>query len=96
MNDNEVLRLADYAMKVENHYSTHVGHPMPMDIEWAKDADDGELYVIQARPETVALRARADGVHHLFAQGNRPRVGDWARGRRKNRDRDSASCYRRP
>ncbi len=52
----EVLNLADYAIKIEDHYSAHAGHPMPMDIEWAKDADDGKLYVIQARPETVASR----------------------------------------
>jgi pyruvate,water dikinase len=52
--DADVLALADYAIRIEDHYSAHVGHPMPMDIEWAKDADDDNLYVIQARPETVA------------------------------------------
>jgi pyruvate,water dikinase len=51
-----VLKLADDAIRIEDHYSAHAGHPMPMDIEWAKDADDGQLYVIQARPETVASR----------------------------------------
>ena len=56
LSDAEVLNLADYAIKIEDHYSAHAGHPMPMDIEWAKDADDGRLYVIQARPETVASR----------------------------------------
>ena len=54
IDDADVLTLADYAIKVENHYSEHAGHPMPMDIEWAKDGIDGALYLVQARPETVA------------------------------------------
>lgn len=52
--DGEVLKLADYAIRVEEHYSRRAGHAEPMDIEWAKDADDGGLYIVQARPETVA------------------------------------------
>lgn len=52
--DQEVLRLADYAIRIEEHYSRHAGRAQPMDIEWAKDADDGKLYIVQARPETVA------------------------------------------
>jgi len=56
IDDAEVLKLADYAIRIEDHYSAKAGHLMPMDIEWAKDADDGQLYVIQARPETVASR----------------------------------------
>ncbi len=51
--DGEVLKLADDAITIEEHYSKNAGHPMPMDIEWAKDGDDGQLYIIQARPETV-------------------------------------------
>jgi pyruvate, water dikinase len=54
-----VLELADYAIKIENHYSAIAGHAMPMDIEWAKDRDDGCLYVVQARPETVASQRAA-------------------------------------
>ena len=57
--DGEVLTLAEYALAIEDHYSRHAGHPMPMDIEWAKDADDGGLYIVQARPETVASRKSA-------------------------------------
>ena len=56
ISDPEVLELADYAIKIEEHYSRKAGRPTPMDIEWAKDCDDGRLYVIQARPETVASR----------------------------------------
>jgi pyruvate,water dikinase len=51
--DDEVLRLADYALLIEEHYGARVGHDMPMDTEWAKDGLDGRLYVVQARPETV-------------------------------------------
>jgi pyruvate,water dikinase len=54
LTDPEVLSLAGYAIAVEQHYSRRAGHPMPMDIEWAKDGIDGELYLVQARPETVA------------------------------------------
>jgi pyruvate,water dikinase len=54
LNDDEVLTLAGYGIEVERHYSKRAGHPMPMDIEWAKDGLDGQLYLVQARPETVA------------------------------------------
>jgi len=60
--DAEVLELARYAIAIEQHYSELAGHPVPMDIEWAKDADDGELYIVQARPETVASRRSQDSL----------------------------------
>jgi len=53
IDDADVLTLADYAIKVEKHYSKKIGHNKPMDMEWAKDGIDGELYMVQARPETV-------------------------------------------
>ncbi|WP_454616353.1 phosphoenolpyruvate synthase [Bradyrhizobium cenepequi] len=56
ISDDDVLRLAQYAVAIEKHYSDTAGAPTPMDIEWAKDGRDGELYIIQARPETVASR----------------------------------------
>lgn len=56
LTDAEVLTLADQALVIEEHYSAAAGHAMPMDIEWAKDAGDGRLYILQARPETVASR----------------------------------------
>ncbi|MGA0603182.1 phosphoenolpyruvate synthase [Caulobacter sp. KR2-114] len=59
LTDAEVLDLADVAVRIEDHYSTRAGRPTPMDIEWAKDAGDGRLYVLQARPETVASRRDA-------------------------------------
>ena len=57
--DDQVLTLADYAIKIEDHYSRHHGHTTPMDIEWALDGVDGELYIVQARPETVTSQADA-------------------------------------
>ncbi|MFV1941391.1 phosphoenolpyruvate synthase [Pseudomonas luteola] len=51
--DDEVTELAKQALIIEKHYGR------PMDIEWAKDGDDGKLYIVQARPETVKSRASA-------------------------------------
>ena len=51
--DEDVLTLADYAIKIEKHYSAKAGQAKPMDMEWAKDGLDGCLYIVQARPETV-------------------------------------------
>ena len=56
LEDEAVLTLADYALAIEDHYSQVAGHAVPMDIEWARDADDRQLYIVQARPETVASR----------------------------------------
>jgi pyruvate,water dikinase len=61
ISDPEVLTLTDYAIRIEDHYSRTAGHPMPMDIEWAKDGEDGSLYIVQARPETVASRQAPEG-----------------------------------
>ncbi|MGR9052686.1 MAG: phosphoenolpyruvate synthase [Gammaproteobacteria bacterium] len=56
--DADVLTLADYAVKIERHYSAKAGQPRPMDMEWAKDGIDGRLYIVQARPETVASQLK--------------------------------------
>jgi len=53
INDDDVLTLAGYAITISNHYSAKASRDMPMDIEWAKDGLEGEIYVVQARPETV-------------------------------------------
>jgi pyruvate,water dikinase len=52
LTDAEVLELARYAVAIERHYGR------PMDIEWGKDGNDGKLYILQARPETVKSRKR--------------------------------------
>lgn len=53
LSDEEVLKLAGWGMRIEEHYSHKKGKWTPMDTEWAKDGVDGKLYMIQARPETV-------------------------------------------
>jgi len=58
LGDREALELGRFAIAIEEHYSGMAGHRVPMDIEWAKDADDGRLYILQARPETVHRAAR--------------------------------------
>ncbi|MFZ0406844.1 MAG: phosphoenolpyruvate synthase [Cyanobium sp.] len=56
LTDAEVLILARWACRIERHYSKRRGTPTPMDIEWAKDGESGELFILQARPETVQSR----------------------------------------
>ncbi len=51
--DEEVLQLARWACVIEDHYSQVRGVHSPMDIEWAKDGLTGDLFIVQARPETV-------------------------------------------
>ena len=70
--DAEVLSLADFAIKVEDHYSAKAGHPMAMDIEWAKDGEDGRLYIVQARPETVASQRCAETFEIYALKGSGP------------------------
>lgn len=71
LDDEAVLALADAAVKIEDHYSRRAGRPTPMDIEWAQDGLDGELYIVQARPETVASQKVLGMVdeYRLQAQG---------------------------
>lgn len=54
--DEDALKLAKWAIIVEDHYSKKNGRWTPMDLEWAKDGQTGELYILQARPETVQSR----------------------------------------
>ena len=58
--DDDILTLAGYALKIEDHYSKKTGESRPMDIEWAKDGISGELFIVQARPETVESQKDMD------------------------------------
>jgi pyruvate,water dikinase len=58
LTDEEVLSLARWGCQIEEHYSRKAGRPTPMDIEWARDGRTGELFILQARPETVHALAR--------------------------------------
>jgi pyruvate, water dikinase len=66
INDDEILLLAKYAATIEDHYSKKKGQSVPMDIEWAKDGNTGELFIVQARPETVQSRKRKDVLETYF------------------------------
>jgi pyruvate, water dikinase len=67
LTDPEILTLAKWAVQIEEHYGK------PMDIEWAKDGDDGSISIVQARPETVQTRKEAGTLksYRLKEQGER-------------------------
>jgi pyruvate,water dikinase len=71
LQDEEILQLARWACLIEDHYSQVRGTYTPMDIEWAKDGITGELFIVQARPETVQSQ-RSQNVlrnYHLQSKG---------------------------
>ena len=74
LTDGEALTLARWACAIEAHYSRRHGAPTPMDIEWAKDGRSGELFILQARPETVQSRAEGAVLRswHLEPHGQTP------------------------
>ncbi|MGD0742651.1 MAG: phosphoenolpyruvate synthase [Acidimicrobiales bacterium] len=63
LTDEDVLELAQYAIAIEKHYNR------PMDMEWAKDGIDGLLYLVQARPETVASQRKATSLETYVLDG---------------------------
>ena len=67
LSDSEIMKLAQWAMIIEEHYER------PMDIEWAKDGVSGDLFIIQARPETVHSQRNALQVkeYHILQKGER-------------------------
>jgi len=74
VSDEDAIVLADYAIKIERHYSEKAGRPEPMDIEWAKDGLDGKLYVVQARPDTSASRRSATLLEEYVLTGGGERI----------------------
>ena len=60
LSDDDILQLARWACIIEDHYSAKRGQATPMDIEWAKDGRTGELFIVQARPETVQAQKNLD------------------------------------
>lgn len=62
LSDQDVITLAEYAVLIEKHYER------PMDIEWAKDGNTGELFIVQARPETVKSRDDAQVIERYELQ----------------------------
>jgi pyruvate,water dikinase len=68
LTDDEVQELAKQAIVIEKHYGR------AMDIEWAKDGQDGKLYIVQARPETVRSREDSNEMERFQLQGTAPIV----------------------
>ncbi len=79
LTDEQVLTLTDYAITIEDHYTKKRGHAMPtdrmpMDMEWALDGLDGKLYIVQARPETVASQLSGTRLEDYVVEGAAPRL----------------------
>jgi pyruvate, water dikinase len=76
LGDYEVLELARWGCLIEDHYSKLAGRSTPMDIEWAKDGQTGELFILQARPETVHASNRENYIetYRLTAEHGAPLV----------------------
>jgi pyruvate,water dikinase len=75
LTDADVEQLARYALIIEEHYAR------PMDIEWGKDGIDGELYILQARPETVKSQAKGKAEQRYTLKANQTRGTLLAEGR---------------
>ncbi len=70
LSDDDVLELAGAAIKIEDHYSQRAGQRRAMDIEWAKDGPDGELFIVQARPETAISQRSAMQLEEYVLDGS--------------------------
>jgi len=72
LSDDDILTLAGWACVIEDHYSERSGARCPMDMEWAKDGLSGDLYIVQARPETVQSQKSKTTIerYHLKTSGN--------------------------
>lgn len=62
LKDAQIIQLAQWVQKIENYYSSLRGSWCPMDIEWAIDGLSHELYIVQARPETIHSQEQSDGI----------------------------------
>ncbi len=71
LSDDDVLKLSRWGCQIEEHYSRKQNRFCPMDIEWAKDGQSGDIYIVQARPETVQARKDRDVLesYHLRKRG---------------------------
>ncbi|MCP4187811.1 MAG: phosphoenolpyruvate synthase [Gammaproteobacteria bacterium] len=76
VSDDEISQLATMAVTIEKHYGR------PMDIEWAKDGENGQLYIVQARPETVQSRASQIIERYVLKQQVEPLIEGRAVGNR--------------
>lgn len=73
ISDDDILLLGHWAIVIEEHYSKKRGRFTPMDMEWAKDGQTGELFIVQARPETVQSQRTGETLEtfRLVEKGDR-------------------------
>ena len=88
LTDAEVTELATHALAIEQHYGR------PMDIEWAKDGQDGRLYILQARPETVQSRKAAGRLERYTLNARGTGAGRGPGHRAEDRRRAGSGCSR--
>jgi pyruvate,water dikinase len=71
ISDDDILTLADWTCQIEQHYTEKYGTQTPMDVEWAIDGETGELFIVQARPETVQSQRDRNllEIYHLRQEG---------------------------
>lgn len=80
LEDEDILTLARWAIEIEGYYSEKRGRPSPMDMEWGKDGVTGDLFILQARPETVHSR-RDPNLMETFRWTDPQRPDPWIEGR---------------
>ncbi len=90
LSDDEILQLANWACVIEDHYSKVHGHYTPMDIEWAKDGITNQLFVVQARPETVQSQKQGNVLrsYRLLLE-----TGNWGLGTGEKSSSSSSSPH---
>ena len=71
LDDDQVLELARAAVIIERHYTTQAGEPRPMDVEWGLDGQTGELFILQARPETVQSQQAKSAIQARYTLDRR-------------------------
>lgn len=74
ISDDDVLNLSRWACIIEDYYSKRVARSVPMDIEWAKDGYTGELFIVQARPETVQSQIKSLGFIETYHLKGRSKI----------------------
>ena len=74
INEKEAFTLAKWAIVIEEHYSKRAGRYQPMDIEWAKDGKTGQLFIVQARPETIHAGEKKLTFKDYILKGKNPKL----------------------
>jgi len=74
LTDEEIIRLAEWTAIIEDHYSEEAGYFKPMDIEWGKDGITDELFILQARPETVQSQKDKNVLENYVLRENKKHI----------------------